>query len=376
MAVVGDAEVAPTRAVPVAEQHGQGAVAGRERDRGSVARAPGRRAEEQRRRAGVRLDAVGVEPDILAERERGQAVAPLPGGAERHLPARGLLEPPGVVGELEPAAAQPSQQLHPADPQDHQIGVAVAVDVDGVGAHRARDVRDRAHDLAEGDGPAHSGDVPEQRRRVVPARDKDVGPPVAVAVEHRHPAPDHGRVPAAVDVVQAGRRRLVDEVRCPRAPSPARVQRPPGEPRSRRHPARPRRRRRRAEDDRPPHAHPSAAHRRRRGLLVERARQGLRGGIDRRHEAEVTSGVPRGRRTRTVGTRPMLRRPLSRRSRRRRAARSRAGSRRRPRAARERAARRGRPPRRRRPRTRTGRRSRTRCVSVAGRHGRVAARVT
>ena len=72
VAVVADPQVAPAGPVPVAEQHRQRAVAGRQRDRGARSRAPADCRAHERVVGAARPGPSSVELEVVAERQRRQ----------------------------------------------------------------------------------------------------------------------------------------------------------------------------------------------------------------------------------------------------------------------------------------------------------------
>ena len=144
-------------------------------------------------------------------RERGIS---LPGRAERGRVAREAIEAERGAGLLELAVPEATKDPGLAGTEDDEIGPAVAIDVDRVGAVDGRQVGDRVRDPRERESSADGAVVPEQRGAVGTARDVQVRTAVVVAVEHGHAAA-YGILEAAVEALaEAGRGRLVDEVRC------------------------------------------------------------------------------------------------------------------------------------------------------------------
>ena len=72
--------------------------------------------------------------DVVADRDRRPVGALLPGRGKRRRPGIAAVEAPGLVGALEPAAAEPAHGDVLADAQQHEIDDAVAVDVERIGA--------------------------------------------------------------------------------------------------------------------------------------------------------------------------------------------------------------------------------------------------
>ena len=125
------------------------------------------------------------------------------------------VEGPAGVRRLEPAVPQTPQERRPADPEDGQVDMAVAIDVERVGTVDRAEVGDRVGQCGEPQGPAHRAVVAVQGRRSAAAGQVHVRPAVAVAVEDRDASADVGRVRAVVGVFEAGGRRLLDEMRWP-----------------------------------------------------------------------------------------------------------------------------------------------------------------
>ena len=126
-------------AVPVAEQDRQRAVAGRERDRRRIRRSTRRRPHELA--VGARAGPLLVrQVEVVAEREGRQRGRTLPRRAERGGQRVAAVVAPGLVRALEPAVAETPQQDVRAVAKDREVGQAVAVDVDRVGAGDAREV--------------------------------------------------------------------------------------------------------------------------------------------------------------------------------------------------------------------------------------------
>ena len=105
------------------------------------------------------------------------------------------------------------EQLDPVDAEDREIGVAVAVEVERVGARHPCPIRDGGGDRREPQRSAGDGGIAVEAGRVRPAGDVQVRPAVLVAVEHREPAA--GRVDLVPVVCRGdpGAAGLVDEPR-------------------------------------------------------------------------------------------------------------------------------------------------------------------
>jgi hypothetical protein len=107
----------------------------------------------------------------------------------------------------------PGRAADAAEAQDGQVDLAIAIDVEGVGAVDVREVRDWVLDPLEPERGADRAVVPVQRRRIGPSRHEHVGPAVGIAVEHGDATSDRGREVAVVDVIDAGLQALLHEVR-------------------------------------------------------------------------------------------------------------------------------------------------------------------
>ena len=135
--VVRHAQVAPAGPAPVAEQHRQRAVPGRQRDRRCVTVAgSGPQESTVPARSAIRCH-------VAAEREGGQLVRLLPRRAERDRQRVRVGDAERLVGPCEPAVAEPPQDHVLTGAQHGEVGVAVAVDVQGIGAGDGRQVGDR-----------------------------------------------------------------------------------------------------------------------------------------------------------------------------------------------------------------------------------------
>src|SRR5207253_5027680 len=128
-----------------------------------------------------------------AERQRGATPGGLPGRAERGRRAAAAVEPPALVRPLEPAVAEPAEQDVLAVAEDGEVDDPVPVHVERVRAVDRGQVGDGGGDGGEVDGTTGGSVVPEQRCRVNAAGEEEVGPAIAVAVEHRDAATDEIR---------------------------------------------------------------------------------------------------------------------------------------------------------------------------------------
>jgi hypothetical protein len=137
--------------------------------------------------------------------------------AERRRPCVPAVEPPTLVGSFEPAVTEAAEEDALAHAQDRQVDVAIAVDIDRIGAVHASQVRDRVMNRREPERTAGWAVVPIQHGRVAPAGQEQVGPAVTVAIEHRDPTAHRGDESAVVDLIDARSRGLLDVMgRCQR----------------------------------------------------------------------------------------------------------------------------------------------------------------
>jgi hypothetical protein len=188
------------------------AVAGREGDRRAEAGAVRLRSQQLTLGAIERGLTRGVELQVAPDGQCRQQVGALPARAEGDAVGVAAVERPPLVGPLELAAAQAAEQLRLAQSKHGQVHLAVAVDVDGIGALDAGEVGRPVGQLRERQVAAHSAVVAVQGRGVGAAGQVNVGAAVVVAVEHGHSAADVVAGVAVIRMVQAGARRLVDEM--------------------------------------------------------------------------------------------------------------------------------------------------------------------
>ena len=117
-----------------------------------------------------------------------------------------------MVGEGERAVRAALEQEVAADPEHEQIHVAVAVDVERIGAddigEQFRIGADVERLLLEFERAAGLGFVDEESRRILAARQEHRGKARAVAIERRPAAADEELPRAVVDAVEARRFRL------------------------------------------------------------------------------------------------------------------------------------------------------------------------
>ena len=211
MLVVGDAEVPSPGAVPVAEEHREGAPSRAEEGRVAVGRAD--RSEQPVVGAIAVLPAVLVQFDVHADRQRREFVLSLPGGAEACGPLVASVEAQSLVRPLKPALADAPEEDVLPEAEDGEIGMAIRVEVDGVGAGYVGEIRPRVEHLAE---PKRTGDravVAVESCRVGPTGEVEVGLPIIVTVEHGNATPNEERPVPVVCVVDAGGVGLFDETR-------------------------------------------------------------------------------------------------------------------------------------------------------------------
>ena len=97
---------------------------------------------------------------------------------------------PGLIGALEFAAAQAAKDLHFAHAQHHEVGVAVAVNVQRVGANGIGQLQARALFL-QFERSAAGAAVAVKLGLVDAGRNVDLGQAVAVAVKRGHAATNH-----------------------------------------------------------------------------------------------------------------------------------------------------------------------------------------
>ena len=149
---------------------------------------------------------------VVAKGERGQGCGTFPGGAEGRCRSSAAIERPGLVGTLESTVAEAPQDHVLAEAEHHQVGDAVAIDVDGIGTRDIGQVRDRVTQPREREGTANGTVVAIQRRGVGTAGEEEVGFAVGVAVEGGDTATHHVLGTAVVGMGDAGGGRLLDEV--------------------------------------------------------------------------------------------------------------------------------------------------------------------
>ena len=126
------------------------------------------------------------------------------------MPAIAALEAPGLVGAFELAGAQAAKHLHFADAQHHQVGVAVTININRVGADGIRQLQARAF-FEQLDRPALGAFVAVKLGAVYPGSDIHLGQAVAVAIESGDTAADHEFPFAFKAALQAGGIGFFDE---------------------------------------------------------------------------------------------------------------------------------------------------------------------
>jgi hypothetical protein len=214
--VVGHAQVPPTGSVPVAEQDGQGAEPGLEGDGLRVGQSLRRRSEQPADGARVERLARRVEGQVVAQGQRGPGRSAFPGRTEGDRPVVLGNQAERLVPTLEPAVAETAEDDVLAEPEHDEVRVAIALDVQRVGAGDVVEVGGGTVNADEAQRGADRAVVPEQRRRPFAAGKIQVLPAIAVAVEDGHAAADEEREAAVVGVLDAGGRGLLDEAWRPR----------------------------------------------------------------------------------------------------------------------------------------------------------------
>ena len=210
LAVIGDAQAGGAGVVPVGEQHGERAIAGRQFERGREALALWLRALQHIGRAGAPWFKFLGAVDIVADGDGGPRAALLPFGRVGRGPAVAACEAPVLVGAGELAVALALHHDVLAHPQHHHVHDAVTVDVDGIGAGHGVEL-EAALLLLELQCAAAGALVHVESRRFLATGDQHVLEAIAVAVEGSHPAAHHVLPLTGVDAVDAGGLRLLDE---------------------------------------------------------------------------------------------------------------------------------------------------------------------
>ena len=149
----------------------------------------------------------------MTDRQGGEFLPGLPLGGERSRPAGIAVEAPFLVGDRESAVRAALQQEIAADPQDEQIHVAVAIDVEGIGAENAFEFVMSGIEgqrlFLEAQGSAGDRFVDEQLGRILAAGQKHRRKARTVAIERRPAAADEILPRPVVDAVEAGRDRFL-----------------------------------------------------------------------------------------------------------------------------------------------------------------------
>src|SRR5262249_41665052 len=167
----------------------------------------------------TRLGAV----DIIADRQGRPLAALLPMGAEGGAPGLAAFEAPGLVGALEAAIAEPAEHHVAADPEHDQVGSAVAVDAERIGAGDVVQLEPRVGNAGKAQRSADRALVAIEAGLGTAAGDVEIGQSVAVAVEGRHAAADEifpAALVAGVDAGGAPVPRAQRRGRPPRPPAP------------------------------------------------------------------------------------------------------------------------------------------------------------
>ncbi len=219
VAVVRDAQVTPPGPIPVAEQHRQAAVAGRQRCRRRVPPARCVGTDQLIVIADVAAVVHRLRLQVVAERHGRQCFRVLPGRGERGRPGVASVEAPGLVGALEGAITKAAKQDVLAKPQDGQVDVPIRIDVQRIGADNLAQVGDGAGHRVEGQCSSHRAPVAEQRCRILAAGQVQVLPAVAVTVEDGDAAADEVEEVAGIRMSQPGGSGLLDVVRCRQGPA-------------------------------------------------------------------------------------------------------------------------------------------------------------
>ena len=212
--VVRDPQVAPAGAVPVAEEDGERAPAGAQECRvrvGRVRPVGTCRLSEQ----SPFCRPVLVEFDVHADREGRHHGGALPGCAESCRPLVAAVEPERFVGALESAVAESAEEHVLAESEHGEIGVAVRIDVDRIGAGDLGQVGIGLRHLGELQRTSDGALVDVERGRIRPAGEVEILFVIVVAVEYGDAATHEvGPVPV-VGVVNTRGLRFVDEARRP-----------------------------------------------------------------------------------------------------------------------------------------------------------------
>ena len=144
LAVVGDPQRRHARLVPVGEEHGQRAIARRQRNGVAVVRlVPRGRTVEVAVGAGAPRRARRHAVDVVADGKRREGLVLLPGRGESRRPVPAAVEGEGLVGDLEPAVGLALEDEVAAEAQHDEVHQPVIVDVERIGARDVRQVLGR-----------------------------------------------------------------------------------------------------------------------------------------------------------------------------------------------------------------------------------------
>jgi hypothetical protein len=145
----------------------------------------------------------------MANCERRKFLPWLPLGGEGGGPPHIAVEIPFVVGEGECAVGTTLEQEAAADPEHKEIHVAVAVDVERIGAddigEQLRLGADVERLLFELERPARLGCIDEEPRRILAPRQEHRGKARPIAIERRSASADEELPRTVVDAVEARR---------------------------------------------------------------------------------------------------------------------------------------------------------------------------
>ncbi len=188
--VVRDAQRRRAGAVPVGEEHRERAEARGQRQGRGEAAGLGHGAVQPVVGAGAPGEGVLGAVDVVADGERRPAGAVLPGGGEGSGPAVAAVEAPGLVRALEAAVAEAAHHEVFAHPQQREVGEAVAIDIERIGAGDRLNLQHSGQRL-EAQRAAGDGGVAVEPGGRGATGEEEVGETVRVAVEHRRAAADH-----------------------------------------------------------------------------------------------------------------------------------------------------------------------------------------
>ena len=212
LAVIAHPQGRLAAAVPIREQHGQRAVAWGQRLGRSKAPACGVGAQQYAGRASAPGKVRAAAVVVGAESQGGPGLAAFPGGGKRGVPIVARRDIPAFIGALELAATQAAKDLVFAHAQHDEIHLAVAVNVQRIGAGGVGQLQARAL-LLQFEGAAARAAVAVELGFVDATRDIDFGQAIVIAVEHGHAAADHEFVFAFKAALQAGRLAFLNKTR-------------------------------------------------------------------------------------------------------------------------------------------------------------------